>query len=970
VDQLIETLQSVVGRDAVLAHPDELLVYECDGLPQHKYLPRAVVFPSSTEETSEVMRALGLAGVPFTPRGAGTGLSGGALALERGVVVELARMRDILRIDEANRLAVVQTGVVNSHVSRAVASLQLHYVPDPSSQPTCTVGGNIGENAGGVHCLKYGTTTDHVLAIRVVLAGGEIVDLGGTANDAPGFDLRGLFIGSEGTFGIATEATLRLVPIPPSVRTLLAEFPEVNDASHAVSAIIAAGVLPAGLEMMDREIIRAVEASVFAAGLPPDAGAALLIELDGLEAGIDDEAERVKQICMQYGARSCRLARDENERKKLWAARKGAFGAIGRIAPDSMIQDAVVPRSRLPQIMADAYQIASKYQLRIANVFHAGDGNLHPLICFDSRSVEEVRRVKEAGRELMETCVRAGGSITGEHGVGLDKRDLLSLIFSEADMETMLRVRTAFDPTGLINPGKIIPLLRGCGEARALAGENRRSGEGEKGRKGDAGTGGRGDGETGAKEDGKAKHLGSLQSPNQLPGCVPAVFSSGSFDADVAADRLMAILGEENVSLSAVSSRHPSSPRPRVSPLLPVSPSLIAAPGSIDEACEVMKVASKHGWAILPGGGGSWLDVGNPLARVDVVVSTRRLNRIIEHEPADLVAMTEAGVTLGELNQELSRKGQWLPLDPAGYGEATIGGIVATGTNGLHRYGYGPTRGFVIGLKVVLADGRLVRAGGRVVKNVAGYDLCKLFTGSYGTLGVIVEANFKLRPRPEQEATVIASGPISSLFTAAQSILTTPLFPVAVELLSAPIVQSESAEANPVLLVRFAGNQKAVREQTGTALSFLQDANTILSARTTEEDAEIWQQLTLTASPVSNNISWSANIPPAEIPSFINLLSQTYANGFSSLRWQAGIGDGRIQITEQFETENYNVSVLQGLRSECQRLGGSLILENAPLQVKAALNAWGDLGKSAGVMQRIKQQLDPENILSPGRFGF
>ena len=469
MDTIIQELRAVVGDTSVLSDPDELLVYECDGLPQHKYRPRAVVFPSSTEETSAVMRLLARAGVPFTPRGAGTGLSGGALSLNQGVVVELARMRRILKIDEANRIAVVQPGVVNSHVSRAVAHLGLHYVPDPSSQPTCTIGGNIAENAGGIHCLKYGTTTDHILGVRVVLAGGEVVDLGGGGTEKPGYDLLGTFVGSEGTFGIATEATLRLVPVPPAIRTLLAEFAEVNDASHAVSAIIAAGVMPAALEMMDHEIIRAVEASVFAAGLPLDAGAALLIELDGLEVGIDDEAGRVKSIFLQYGARDCRLAHDENERKKLWAARKGAFGAIGRIAPDSMIQDAVVPRSRLPEVLDGVFRIAAKYQLRIANVFHAGDGNLHPLICFDSRSVDEVRNVKEAGRELMETCVRAGGSITGEHGVGFDKRELLPLIFSEADMETMLQVRAAFDPTGLCNPGKIIPMLRGCGEARAIA---------------------------------------------------------------------------------------------------------------------------------------------------------------------------------------------------------------------------------------------------------------------------------------------------------------------------------------------------------------------------------------------------------------------------------------------------------------------------------------------------------------------
>src|SRR6266542_4654577 len=418
VDQLIATLSSIVGADAVLAHEDELLVYECDGLPQHKYRPRAVVFPSSTEETAEVMQVLARENVPFTPRGAGTGLSGGALAINKGVVIEMARMRKILRLDPENQLAVVQTGLVNLQLSKAAAPHDLYYVPDPSSQPSCTIGGNLAENAGGIHCLKYGTTTDHVLGARVVLSDGGIVDLGGLK---PGYDLLGTFVGSEGTFGIATEATVRLSQIPPAVRTLLADFTNVDNASRAVSAIIAAGIFPAALEMMDQAIIRAVEASVFTAGLPVDAEAVLLVELDGIEAGIDDEAGKAENILRELGARSVRRAADQNERRKLWAARKGAFGAVGRLSPDIMIQDAVVPRSRLPEVLSETYRISAKYNLQLANVFHAGDGNLHPLICFDLRRGDDLVNVRQAGREIMESCVRAGGSITGEHGVGLDK---------------------------------------------------------------------------------------------------------------------------------------------------------------------------------------------------------------------------------------------------------------------------------------------------------------------------------------------------------------------------------------------------------------------------------------------------------------------------------------------------------------------------------------------------------------------
>lgn len=947
VDTLIEKLRAVVGNAAVLSEPDELLVYECDGLPQHKYRPRAVVFPSSTEETAAVMRLLAQEGVPFTPRGAGTGLSGGALALNQGVVIELARMRKILKIDEANRIAVVQTGVVNLHVSRAVVHLGLHYVPDPSSQPTCTIGGNIAENAGGIHCLKYGTTTDHVLGARVVLAGGEVIDIGGGGTEAPGYDLLGVFIGSEGTFGIATEATLRLVPIPPEVRTMLAEFAEVNDASHAVSAIIAAGVMPAALEMMDREIIRAVEASVFAAGLPLDVGAALLIELDGIEAGIDEEADQVKSICLQFGARACRRARDENERKKLWAARKGAFGAIGRISPDSMIQDAVVPRSRLPEVLDAAYQIASKYQLRIANVFHAGDGNLHPLICFDSRSPDEVHRVKEAGRELMETCVRAGGSITGEHGVGFDKRELLPLIFSEADMNTMLSVRAAFDPTGLCNPGKIIPMLRGCGEARAILPPTQAT----------------------AREGGNLP--GPRASRPQTRGVVSLdqVRVRASFDPDLARKQVAALIGEEYVA---------ASPRLRVSP----SP-LVVSPGSIAEVCEVMKLASSEHWAVAPAGAMTWLDAGNIPNRIDLILSTQRLNRIIEHEPADLIAIAEAGVTLRNFNDALELKGQWLPLDPpdAEKGRATIGGIVATGLGGAQQFGYGAPRRHVIGMKVVRADGSLIKVGGRVVKNVAGYDLCKLFTGSYGTLGVIVELNFKLRPVPLETRTILASGNRADLLQKAQHVIASRLFPVAVELLSPKFaIATELAESDEhLLLLRFAGSANAVADQTARAIEMLAGTNghrTRFLGRVISDDKLIWRSLAALPLQHAADLVWRVGLRPADLGFFLELLDRTRPDQDSESMWQAGVGDGRVRVIDQLlKNENESresigptVERLETLRVQMQGVGGTLIIEHAPAEIRDRAKASGTVGPSAELMSRIKQQLDPDGTFSPGRF--
>lgn len=840
MDQLTQNLAAIVGRENVLSKADELLVYECDGLPQHKHRPRAVVFPSSTEETSAIMRELARAEVPFTPRGAGTGLSGGALALNSGVVIEFARMRKILRIDAENRLAVVQPGVVNLHVSRAALPYGLYYVPDPSSQPSCTIGGNIAESAGGIHCLKYGTTTDHVVGCRVVLPGGEIVDLG---FDSAGYDLLGVFIGSEGTFGITTEATLKLTQIPPAVRTLLAEFGEVDDASHAVSAIIAAGVMPAALEMMDREIIRAVEASVFAAGLPPDAGAALLIELDGIEAGLDDEARKVTSICMEYGARNCRLARDETERKKLWAARKGAFGAIGRISPDSMIQDAVVPRSRLPEVLRAAYDIAARNGLRIANVFHAGDGNLHPLICFDSRFEDQVKRVKEAGRELMEVCVNAGGTITGEHGVGLDKRELLPLVFSEADMNAMLSVRAAFDPLGLCNPGKIIPMLRGCGEAKAVATDDTKT-----------------------------------------------------TDSILAVRDLLPEQRNNNASQTSV-----------------VSVSSVAYPSSTEELSEIMKQASAERWTVTPTGGKTLLDRN---LSTNLIVNTSRLDRIIEHEPADLIAVAQAGVTLSTFNKKLSENGQWLPLDPPDDGRATLGGVVATGLGGAQQFGYGRPRGSVIGMTVVLANGNVIKAGGRVVKNVAGYDLCKLFTGSYGTLGIITELIFKLRPRPAREATIIGTGSISDLLAAGRAIINAGLFPVAVELVSSTFATRLDINTEPAaaaLLVRFAGNDKAVDYQLEQAFVHMKNCG-IVSTQVLLADVQLW--LSLAALTLQEPASFATRVLPTKVAEAISSFDR-------EALWQAGLGDGRIRTADQ-------------------------VARNTK-----PINALG---------QRIKQQLDPFNL--------
>jgi glycolate oxidase subunit GlcD len=417
------------------------------------------VLPGTREETIAVVRLLAERGVPVVPRGAGTGLSGGALADQDAVLLVLTRLNRILAIDPLNRLAIVEPGVVNARLSAATAPLGLQYAPDPSSQAACTIGGNVAENAGGPHCLKYGVTSNHILALEVVLADGTVVNLGSPGGEPWGPDLVGLFVGSEGCFGIATRISVRLVPLPAAVRTLLADFTAVRSAGEAVSAIIGSGIVPAALEMIDRSCINAVEDSVYAAGYPRDAAAVLLVELDGpYESAVGAEADQVEFRLKRHGARSIRCAADPRERERLWQGRKKAFGALGRLARNLVVQDAVVPRSALPAVLERIERIAETYQLVVSNVFHAGDGNLHPNISFDGRDPLIAARVEQASAEIMAACIDAGGTITGEHGVGLDKLRYMPLLFDGNSLAAMRGVRQVFDPTGRLNPAKVVPV--------------------------------------------------------------------------------------------------------------------------------------------------------------------------------------------------------------------------------------------------------------------------------------------------------------------------------------------------------------------------------------------------------------------------------------------------------------------------------------------------------------------------------
>jgi glycolate dehydrogenase FAD-linked subunit len=458
---LVARFAAVVGARNCLAADDELATYECDALTAFRVRPALVVLPASTAEVAAVVKLAREAGLPIVPRGAGTGLSGGALPVAGGLVLGLARMKRILEVDLDDGWARVEPGVANLEISRRIAAHGLYYAPDPSSQQVCTIGGNVAENSGGAHCLKYGFTVHHVLGATIVLHDGSIVELGGPA-DVPGYDLRGVVVGSEGTLGVVTEVVVRILRKPEVTRTFFATFPSTDEAGEAVSRIIAAGIVPAAIEMMDRLAIAAIKA---ATGVDwPDVGAALLMDVDGTRAEVEHTAAAAARLAAEAGALAVRVPRDAAERDAMWRGRKSAFAAVGRISPSYLVQDGVIPRSEIARVLREIEALARAAQLRVANVFHAGDGNLHPLVLFDPAAAGEAQRAEELSGQILRLCVRAGGSITGEHGVGADKAAYMGEMFSEADLATMNLVRCAFDPDVRFNPGKVFPTPRLCGD--------------------------------------------------------------------------------------------------------------------------------------------------------------------------------------------------------------------------------------------------------------------------------------------------------------------------------------------------------------------------------------------------------------------------------------------------------------------------------------------------------------------------
>ena len=458
---LLKRLEAIVGPEALLTSPSDLLVYECDGYTIEKNRPDVVVFPTSTEQVVQIVKVCKDLDVPFLARGAGTSLAGGCLPVGGGVMITLTRMKRILEVNLRDRYAVVEPGVVNLWLTNHLKPSGFHFAPDPSSQGACTIGGNVATNSGGPHTLKYGVTVNHVLGVEMVMPDGSVVHTGGPVEDSPGYDLTGVIVGSEGTFGIVTKIWVRITRNPEAYRTLLGVFETVDDATNTISDLIGAGIVPAALEMLDALILQAVEAA-FKFGFPLDAGAVLIMEVDGLEAGLDAEAEQIVAIAKKNGAREVKRANTDAERLLLWKSRKQAFGAVGRLAPSYCTQDGVVPRTKLPHILRVIQDISKRYDLRIANVFHAGDGNIHPILLFDERDADQVQRVLKASHEILEECIRCGGSVTGEHGIGVEKIDFMPQLFSPEDLAMMMRLRSAFNPEGRCSPHKMLPTAGAC----------------------------------------------------------------------------------------------------------------------------------------------------------------------------------------------------------------------------------------------------------------------------------------------------------------------------------------------------------------------------------------------------------------------------------------------------------------------------------------------------------------------------
>jgi glycolate oxidase subunit GlcD len=859
-NQLIDDLRRIVGNTQVSVSRVETELYSYDA-SLVRGRPGVVVFPADADEASRVVKITRRAGIPFVPRGFGTNLSGGTVLVSGGVVICLSRLNRIIDISPKRRCAVVQPGVTNLELQNALAPLGFFYAPDPASQKVATLGGNVGENSGGPRCLKYGVTTNHILGLEVILATGEIIRLGGHAYDPPGYDLRGALVGSEGTMGIVTEVIVRILPLPESIITLLVIYDDIAAAARSVSDIISAGIVPVTLEMMDAPIINAVEDS-YACGYPRDAAAVLIIEAEGFPAGLQDQLVRISALCRKNHCRDIHEARDDAERNRLWEGRRGAFGAVARLAPNYLVNDCTVPRTKLPEALARVAQIAKKYNFEHGNVFHAGDGNLHPLMFFDSRDADQLKRVKKAGWEIMEACVKLGGTISGEHGVGLEKIEAMHLIFSEPDLAAQRGLQQAFDPEKLLNPGKVIPV--------------------------------------------------SDQKENGTEARYRHKFFSGSTRNTAEA-----------------------------------------------EIIERIRHAVSNGKALLPTGYGTFGDFGN-LCNTDYeFISTAALNDIIEFDPNNQFITIGAGVPLYTLQQRLNEKNQWLPIRPpfSIHGHS-VGGVMARAACGPERMHYGAPRDLVLGLRFINGSGQKILTGGKVVKNVAGYDLTRVMIGSAGTLGLITEVTCRIATMPQRCTAISATGSLSVCAALASEVVTSRLTPVFVVLIAENSADAEIGRLSWNLVIGYEGLGKTVEEQLKRTEVLFEKQG--LAIRDPVDYAvcdgifeNVYMELAQSA------FILRGDVPLDQVAGFAGPLNDRLPKAKMFLDG----GCGRILAG----FEDLPDGIWGQICDLGNRLGGHVIMEKAPVEFKKRHDVFGTDRPEWKIMHRVKAALDPHNLFAPGR---
>jgi glycolate oxidase subunit GlcD len=855
-DSFIREMEEIVGKENVSVSRANAELYSYDAsLARGK--PGVVVFPADSQEVARVVRAAHQSGIPLVPRGFGTNLSGGTIVTVEGLVLCMSRLNRILGMYPESRYAVVQPGVTNLELQDALATLGFFYAPDPASQKVATIGGNTGENSGGPRCLKYGVTTNHILGMEMVMPDGEVVRTGGAALDPPGYDLRGAVVGGEGTLGVVTEITVRILPLSESIITMLATYDSIADAAISVSDIISAGILPTTLEMMDAMIIKAVEDS-YACGYPRDAAAVLIIEVEGPSAGLKDQAARIREICMQTKCREIQEAKNNEERNRLWQGRRGAFGAVARLAPNYLVNDATVPRTKLPEALAAVAAITEKYGCEHGNVFHAGDGNLHPLLLFDSRDTDQLHKVEKAGWEIIEACVKLGGTISGEHGIGLEKQEAMRLVFSEDDFHAQRALKRAFDPENILNPGKIIPPPK-----------------------------------------------------------------EGAQNGDAAEPTLL-----EQVRGASGNGKRAS------------------------EIMEKIQKATSQNLAVMPVGSGTFSQFGNLPNTQTQTVTSLSLADVIEYDPPNQVITVGAGMSLTALQEQLKTNNQWLPVRPPFFGSSsTIGSLVALAACGPERMAYGAPRDLLLGLRYIDSRGRQVTAGGRVVKNVAGYDMTRLITGSAGTLGFISEATWRVSTIPERCAAITATGSPDACAATALEIVQSKLSPIYVTCLP------ENGSGDWKIVVGFEGFSKTVDYQLEKCGAVLAAAN-LKSPENSDYPVhagrfgDVYQEMG------RSPFILRADFPLNRVADFIQALDDRPALSGVLLDF----GCGRIWAgLDTLANEDW--------KRTCelidQRDGHGLLIK-APDDFRRENDVFGPPRQEWKVMHRIKAAMDPDNIFAPG----